>query len=101
MPGTKNRGRKLDRGKLRFKLSPIAVLFIAADNPDCLIEELVHAIKAEFRLTEDDFQYAVNYSFVPSIVSQLLLRGWLLRKWDGKAYTFCVTAAGHTELQKH
>jgi predicted transcriptional regulator len=38
---------------------------------------------------------------VPACVTPLLEKGWLLRKWDGKDYTFRITVTGKSELEKY
>lgn len=85
----------------KVKITPIAVLFVADDLGVCTLSQLMDELKSQLGLKESEFQLAVDYEFVPSRVTPLLESGWLLRKWDGEQYTFRVTAAGKSELEKH
>lgn len=95
----KNVFRKAIRRKLT--LTPITALFVIDELGECSLDQIIADIFRQFSLSEAEFQQACGYQFVPTCIAPLLERNWLLRKWDGKHYTFRITVTGKSELEKY
>ena len=85
----------------KVNITPTTVLFVADELGECTVDKLVSQLRSQLKLSEVGFHRACNYQFVPACVTPLLEKGWLLRKWDGKDYTFRITVTGKSELEKY
>lgn len=95
----KNLLKKSVRRKVH--ITPTTVLFTVDELGECTLSAVMAKLRSQLKLSEAGFQRACNYQFVPACVTPLLEKGWLLRKWDGKDYTFRITVTGKSELEKY
>lgn len=85
----------------RSKITPMVALLVLEESSPCDPETLINKIKIDMRLTSDDeFEWASNYSFVPTVLTPLLEKGWAIRKYERDGYIFSITPAGKAEIAR-
>lgn len=86
---------------MHTKISPMVALLVVEKLGSCSSADLIEQIKQNMRIeTKEEFERAANHSFTPSVITPLLEKGWLIRKYERAEYIFYITPAGKAEIDR-